>query len=71
MSARDDYHGGRHEYATKSCGGPGMAIAGRCDECHKDGTASRRRTKVRRGPLRGLSGMVCSACIALREQVPA
>jgi len=71
MSERDDSRGGGHEYATRLCGGPGLPVAGRCDECSKDSTASRRRAKVKRGKLRGLLGMVCGACMALRVQEPA
>lgn len=71
MSARDDSHGGRHEYETRTVGGQGLTVAGRCDECSKDSTASRRRAKVMRGPLRGLFAMVCGDCIALRAKVAA
>jgi len=72
MSAKDDAHGGRFEPARKPAPGPGMPVTSACDECGARGlTAGRRRTKVLRGPLRGMVGNVCSTCMALREKAPA
>jgi hypothetical protein len=44
-----------------------MVSAGKCDECQLDGFAARRKAKVKRGPLRGIYGMVCTTCIAARD----
>lgn len=71
MSARDDSHGGRFEPTTQPIPGAGLPAVGRCDECHRDSAVGRSRTKVKRGPLRGLVGMVCGACVAARVKVPA
>lgn len=69
MSARDDSNGGRYEPMTRPAAGPGMACASQCDECGSRGIAAgRRRMKVARGPLRGLVGNVCAACVALRKK---
>jgi hypothetical protein len=71
MSARDDSHGGRRERETITFGGVGLHSAGRCDECQRDSLAGRRKAKVKKGPLRGITGMVCNACLALREKAAA
>lgn len=64
--------GGRYESERRLSGGPGMVCAGRCDECQADsGLAGRRKAKVLRGPLRGIFGMVCARCMALRAKAPA
>lgn len=69
MSARDDANGGRYEPTTRPTAGPGMACTSACDECGAKGIVSgRRRMRVARGPLRGLVGNVCRACVARREQ---
>ena len=71
MSERDDGRGGRYEPMARPGPSAGLAVTGRCDECQRDSLRGRGRSKVRRGPLRGLAGMVCGACMALRETVPA
>lgn len=71
MNARDDSHGGRYESTARPIPGAGLLAIGRCDECHRDSAAGRARIKVKRGPLRGLVGMVCGACVALRVKEPA
>ena len=71
MTSRDDSHGGRYEPMTRPGPSAGLAVTGRCDECQRDSARGRGRAKVRRGPLRGLAGMVCGACIARRAKVPA
>jgi len=71
MSERDDTRGGRYEpMVATATRGEGMALVGRCDECRVP-AAARSRTKVLRGPLRGLRGMVCKSCMAARTAVPA
>ena len=62
MSAHDDRHGGRFEPIYKPISGAGLSVTARCDECQRDTAAARTRVRVRRGPLRGLPGMVCSNC---------
>lgn len=71
MTSRDDSHGGRYEPMTRPVPGAGLLVTGRCDECQRNDQIGRSRAKVKRGPLRGLAGMVCGACIALREKAPA
>ena len=71
MSERDDNHGGRYEPMTLPSPGAGVLVTGRCDECQRNGQIGRARAKVKRGPLRGIAGMVCGACMALREKVAA
>lgn len=71
MSARDDAHGGRFEPAKRLQAGPGLPAVGRCDEFQADSVAGRHRVKVKRGPLRGILGMVCGRCMALRIKVAA
>lgn len=69
MSSKDDAHGGRFEPQTSRAASPGMVITSQCDECQSQGSsAGRRRMRVARGPLRGLVGNVCRACVARREQ---
>ena len=72
MSEREDGHGGRYEpgKAIATQRGEGHAHTGKCDECQATVTV-RHPTKVKRGALRGLRCMVCRACMALREAVPA
>ena len=71
MSERDDTRGGRYEPAVATyTRGEGLALVGRCDECYTPADA-RSRTKVQRGPLRGLRGMVCKRCMADRKAVSA
>ena len=63
---------GRYESGRPPVGGPGTVCGGRCEECQgSSDLAGRRRTKVLRGPLRGLVGMVCRHCVAAREKAPA
>lgn len=71
MSEREESHGGRYEstVATKTRG-EGMALVGRCDECTLPKPV-RHPAKVLKGPLRGLRGMVCRACMDARKAVPA
>jgi hypothetical protein len=71
MSARDDAHGGRFEpMVSTAARGEGLALVGRCDECMKPSPV-RSQTKVLKGPLRGLRGMVCKTCKDARQAVPA
>lgn len=64
--------GGRYEPQRRLVGGPGLVSAGRCDECQGNNSLTgRRKAKVMSGPLRGLRGMVCGACLALRAKAPA
>lgn len=63
--------GGRYEPATRPARGDGMCPTARCDECQRDSAGGRRRAKVLKGPLRGIKGMVCLPCMALREKAPA
>ena len=71
MSARDDCHGGRLEHGPMPAPGPGLPAVGRCDECGRDSAAGRARAKVKAGPLRGIHGMVCGACIGQRLKAAA
>lgn len=63
--------GGRFEPEHKPARGEGMCSTGRCDECQRDSALGRRKAKVLKGPLRGIRGMVCLPCLALREKAPA
>ena len=65
MSAHDDHHGGRFEPTDKPVSGAGLSVTARCDECQRETAAARKRARVRRGPLRGLFGMVCGDCARL------
>jgi hypothetical protein len=62
--------GGQFEPEHRPAAGAGMIVSGRFDECQEDSRERRARAKVKRGPLRGLAGMVCMHCMALRV-VPA
>ena len=70
MSARDDSHGGQYEPARTITRGEGVSLTGRCDECSTN-AAVRHPAKVLKGPLRGLRGMVCRACMDARKAVQA
>ena len=71
MSERDDSRGGGYEPMTRPAPGAGLLATGRCDECQCNAKMGRARAKVKKGPLRGLVGMVCGGCMALREKAPA
>lgn len=60
---------GRREFQGRPGAGPGALVSARCDECHAPKVA-RKRAKVARGSLRGMVGMVCQACLALRLPPP-
>lgn len=51
--------------------GVGLHMTAKCDECHFNGGARRKRGKVKAGPLKGLFGMICQKCCDKREKVPA
>ena len=71
MSARDDSGGGRYEREHRPQPGTGVPCTSGCDECGTHGIGTgRRRVKVARGPLRGLIGNVCAACLAKRKGAP-
>ena len=63
----ETHGGGRYEPQHQSISGPGMQSNARCDECGKDGHAGRRKARVKAGPLRGISGMVCVRCLDKRK----
>jgi hypothetical protein len=42
--------------------GTGLTVTSSCDQCGKKSGLHRKRAKVKRGPLRGLMGMVCKDC---------
>lgn len=68
MSERSDNSGGRFEPEHRPQPGLGVPVTSACDECGRHGiTAGRRRVKVARGPLRGLVGNVCRACVERRQ----
>lgn len=66
---RDEGGAGRREFHGRPAAGPGALVSARCDECQSP-KVSRRKTKVARGPLRGLMGMVCQSCLDLRLPPP-
>ena len=69
MSARETGGSARYEPEHRPQPGTGVPCTSGCDECGTRGiSAGRRRMKVARGPLRGLVGNVCKACIALRQK---
>ena len=72
MSERDASRGGMFEPSIPSTAGrgEGHSYVGKCDECHTN-VSVRHPAKVLRGSLRGIRGMLCRACVSLRQPAKA